>query len=63
MKVVVFFYLYYDLGAKVKPRDDTTVLKLCGAGKGEINTACLGGGVLCFMVLTYLLQILYNAVD
>ena len=29
----IVFYLYYDLGAKVKPRDDTTALKLCGADK------------------------------
>ena len=48
-RLFCFFYLYYDLDPVVKPRDDTTVLKLCDAGKGEINTARVGGGVIvCF---------------
>ena len=44
-RVAVVLFLYYDLGPVVKPRDDTTALKPCGAGKGEINTAQSGGGV------------------
>ncbi len=46
--VVLFFCLCYDLDPVVKPRDDTTALKLCGAGKGEINTATGAVGISVF---------------